>query len=73
MYFHYEYKPVNIENNPNNINFKVLNKNKVNRKKFNINKGEQYFCSFFNYCCSCSNFCKTHRSMKLLNLCSDFV
>ena len=42
------------------------------RKKFNVNKCEQYFCSFFN-CCKCCNFCKTHRTMKILNLCSDFV
>ena len=72
----YEYKPVNIENNPNIINFKISNKNKEIkeiRKKFNINKGEQYFCSFFNFCCSCCNFCKTHRTMKILNLSSDFV
>ena len=69
----YEFKPVNIENKQNNIKFKVSNKEIKFRKKFNINKGEQFFCSYFNYCCGCCNFCRTHRSMKILNLCSDFV
>jgi len=39
---------------------------KIKRKKFNINKGEQYFFSF-------CNICKSHKSMKILNLCNDFV
>ena len=56
--------PVNkiqIDNRIHNIEIKKTNENenKVIRKKFNINKGEQYFCSFFN-CFSCCNFCKTH-------------
>ena len=71
----YEYKPINkipIEKNLDNIDIKESNVNKVIRKKFKINKYEQYFCSFFN-CCSCLNFCKTHRTMRILNLCSDFV
>ena len=73
---YYENKPVNIENNANIINFKISNRNKefkAVRKKFNINKGQQYFCSFFNLCCSRCNFCKTNRTMKILNLSSDFV
>ena len=73
---YYENKPVNIENNANIMNFKISNKNKEFkeiRKKFNINKGQQYFCSFFNLCFSSCNFCKCHRTMKILNLSSDFV
>ena len=73
----YEYKPninipISIEKN-NNIDIKVSNENKNIRKKFRVKKGEQYFCSFFNFCCNCCYFCKTHRTMKILNLCSDFV
>ena len=73
----YENKPVNkiqIDNSLHNIEIKKTNENdnKVIRKKFNINKGEQYFCSFFN-CFRCCNFCKTHRTMRILNLCSDFI
>ena len=72
----YEYKQINkipIEKNNNDIIIKPLNENKIFRKKFNINKGEQYFCSYFNFCCDCCYFCKNHRTMKILNLCSDFI
>ena len=63
----------NNEDIQNKIHFNISKKNKEIRKKFEINKGEQYFCSFFNYCCNCCNFCKTSRTMKILNSCSDFV
>ena len=72
----YEYKQINnIQNEPNlDIeDIKKQNENKLVRKKFNINKGEQYFCSFFNFCCKSCKFCKTHRTMKILNSCSDLV
>jgi hypothetical protein len=81
---YYEYKRMNkipIDNNRNNnnidnINFEISKEEKEKlelRKKFNIIKSEQYFCSFFNFCCDCCHFCKTHRTLKILNLCSDFV
>ena len=82
----YEYKYVNNisfekninkidikESNNNKIDIKESNENKFVRKKFNVNKGEQYFCSFFNFCCNSCYFCKTHRTTKILNLCSDFI
>ena len=69
----YEFKPVNIENKQNNVKFKELNKDIKFSKKFNVNKGEQFFCGFYNSCCGCCNFCRTHRTMKILNYCSDFV
>jgi len=75
---HYEYKSnnkISIDKKLDNNNIIILNEDnekKMFRKKFNVNKCEQYFCSFFN-CCKCCNFCKTHRTMKILNLCSDFV
>ena len=64
---------ISIEKNINNIDIKDPNENKIIRKKFKTNKYEQYFCSFFNYCCDSCYFCKTHRTMKIINLCSDFV
>ena len=81
---YYEYKRINkisidnnnINNNIDNINFEISKEEKEKlelRKKFNIIKSEQYFCSFFNFCCDCCHFCKTHRTLKILNLCSDFV
>ena len=76
----YEYKQINkikINNNSiDNIDFEIAKEAKETselRKKFNINKIEQYFCSFFNFCCDTWNFCKTHRTTKILNLCSDFI
>ena len=72
----YEYKQINkipIEKNINDIIIKPSNENKNFRKKFNINKGEQFFCSYFNFCCDCCYFCKNHRTLKILNLCSDFI
>jgi len=50
----------------NNFDSIVNDEDKIKRKKFNINKGEQYFFSF-------CNSCKSHKSMKILNLCNDFV
>ena len=63
----------NNEDLQNKVNFNIKKRNKEIRKKFKINKGEQYFCSFFNYCCYCCKFCKTSRTMKILNSCSDLV
>ena len=63
----------NDEDNQSKFGFNTSKKNKEIRKKFKINKGEQYFCSFFNYCCYRCNFCKTHRTMKILNSCSNLV
>ena len=71
-----EYEQVNIENtdeNQNKLIFDISKKNKEIRKKFKINKGEQYFYSFFNYCCYRCHFCRTNRTLKILNSCSDFV
>ena len=72
----YEYKQINkiqIEKNTNDKIIKPSNENKIFRKKFNINKSEQYFCSFFNFCCDCCYFCRNDRTMKILNLCSHFI
>ena len=68
----YEYKLVNhipIEKNPDDIDIKITNQNKLFRKKFNINKGEQYFCGLFD----CINCVKRKRSIKILQICSDFI
>ena len=70
----YEYKLVNhipIEKNPDDIDIdiKTTNQNKLFRKKFNINKGEQYFCGFLD----CINCVKRKRSIKILQICSDFI
>ena len=50
----------------NNFDIEIPDEVKIKRKKFNINKKEQYFCSFLNCC-------KKRRTMKILNLCNDFV
>ena len=71
----YEYKPlknIHIEKNLENIDINISNEKKEIRKKLKVIKCEQYFCSFFN-CCSCFNLCKSTRTMRLLNLFSDFV
>ena len=65
----YESKQVNFKNNINNINNNnVSDNNSEFKKKFNINKCEQLFS-----CLKCLKICKKHRSMRILNLCSDFV
>ena len=71
----YEYKPlknIHIEKNLENIDTNISNEKKEIRKKLKVIKCEQYFCSFFN-CCCCFNLCKSTRTMRLLNLFSDFV
>ena len=72
----YEYKHINEfqkANINNNLDIKINNENKILRKNFKINKVKQYFCSFINCCYSSCNCCKTKRTMKILNQCSDFV
>ena len=49
-----------------NNDAEILNKQKLKRKKFYINKFEQYF---FIFCC----FGKKRKTIKILNLCNDFV
>ena len=62
----YKSKQINFKNNINNINNNNVSDNNTEfKKKFNINKIEQLF--------SCLKICKNHRSMRILNLCSDFV
>jgi len=71
----YEYKPlknIHIEKNLENIDTNISNEKKEIRKKLKVIKCEEYFCSFFN-CCCCFNLCKSTRTMRLLNLFSDFV
>ena len=53
-------------NKENNFDIEIPDEVKIKRKKFNINKKEQYFFSFLNCC-------KKRRTMKILNLCNDFV
>ena len=70
----YNFKPINDiskGNDINNTNIKSKKEDLVDRKKFNINKGEQFFCGFFNF--KCFNCVKKRRTMKILNSCSDFV
>ena len=55
-----------FEKNPDDIDIKITNQNKLFRKKFNINKGEQYFCGLFDCI-------KRKRSIKILQICSDFI
>ena len=50
----------------NNFDIEIPDEVKIKRKKFKINKKEQYFFSFLNCC-------KKRRTMKILNLCNDFV
>ena len=71
----YQYKPINnidLKKNFKNIDINLSNEKKEIRKKFKVIKCKQYFCSFFN-CCRCYNLCKSTRTMRILNLCSDFV
>ena len=71
----YQYKPINnidLKKNFKNIDINLSNEKKEIRKKFKVIKCEQYFYSFFN-CCRCFNLCKSTRTMRILNLCSDFV
>ena len=82
----YEFKMRNSISLQKGLDFEKINENKISteekgnknfddiidgeeiikRKDFNINKLEQYFFSF----CNCG---KSHKSMKILNLCNDFV
>lgn len=50
----------------NNFDIEIPDEVKIKRKQFNINKKEQFFFSF----CNC---CKKRRTMKILNLCNDFI
>ena len=71
----YQYKPINnidLKKNFKNIDINLSNKKKEIRKKFKVIKCEQYFYSFFNWY-GCFNLCKSTRTMRILNLCSDFI
>jgi len=48
------------------FDIEIPEKEKIKRKEFNINKCEKYFYCF-------SSCCKKNKTMKILNLCNDFV
>ena len=59
-------KEENIEIQEKNLDEKLINEKNDVKIKSNINKFEQFFCGM----CKCY---RNHRSMKILNLCNEFV